>query len=295
MGNADLQDKVAYFQLQDLLELSEDENEYPDPGLFAAERLLAGPSPVLPPTLVRRGSSFLGPTPRERQREFEGHAALHRAVGRERDTGLTRSSTATEPSAQSFPVAAFKQRHGAPKRLLKKTASMSDLAAKDHIPFYKRKGEIPRELKHANAKVANNITIEPEHRQLLKERIVYLFPNNDISMARRLRLHKIIQLGAAWVTNWREDITHVIFDDDRHTYAQLLRHLKIVSLPVSSSPNHAVPAKGVEGQCRRREIRSIHTAVHTVLSTTGCFKSKISGQRGPACKRVANAGTSGVL
>ncbi|KAF2447661.1 hypothetical protein P171DRAFT_407992 [Karstenula rhodostoma CBS 690.94] len=231
MADKELQEKVAYFRQQDLLDLSDEEKEARDPGLLAAERFLAASTPMPPPPPIRRGSSFLGPTPRERQQEFEDHATKHRAVGRERGSSLMRSSTAPEPTTQSFPVATLKQRHGAPQGLLKKTASMSDLGAHDQTPFYKRMGEIPRELKNANAKTATDIVVEPEHKQLLKEKIVYFFPNNDISMARRLRIHKIIQLGAAWVKNWRDNVTHVIFDDDKNTYPQLLRRLNRAGVP----------------------------------------------------------------
>lgn len=52
-------------------------------------------------------------------------------------------------------------------------------------------------------------------------------------MARRRRIHKVIQLGAAWVTNWRDDITHIMMDEDIYTYNLLLRHLKKTELPVS--------------------------------------------------------------
>lgn len=287
-----LQEKMAYFRQQDLLDLSDDEKDFHYPGSSAAERLLAGSPPMPPPPPIRRGSSFLGPTPRERQQEFEAHATKHRAGGREHDPSLMRPSTPPETITQSFPVATFKQRHGAPQGSLKNTASMSDLAEPDPTPFYKRMGEIPRELRNANAKVANNIVVEPEHKQLLKEKIVYFFPNNDISMARRLQIHKIIQLGGAWVRTWRGDITHVVFDDDNHTYPQLLRYLNKTGLPVSSSYSYVVSAKENEAQSRRREVRSIYTTVHTVISTARSLKNQISSQRGTASKRGVNARTS---
>ena len=59
------------------------------------------------------------------------------------------------------------------------------------------------------------------------------YPNDDISMARRQRIHKLIQLGAAWVTKWREDVTHVMVDDASYTYNQLLKHLNRAGFPVS--------------------------------------------------------------
>jgi DNA polymerase IV len=244
MADEDLQEKVTYFRQQDLLDLSDDERDASDAGLLAPERLLAGPTPMPPPPPTRCGSSFLGLTPRERRQAFEGHATKQRAAGRERDPSLIRSPTASEPTTQSFPTEVSKQWYQAPPQgLVKKTASISNLAAQDSTPFYKRMGEIPRELKNANAKAANNIVVEPEHKQLLKEMVVYFFPNNDISMARRLRIHKIIQLGAAWVKTWRDDVSHVIFDDDKQSYTQLLRHLNRAGLPVSSRCSTAISAK----------------------------------------------------
>ncbi|KAJ4353257.1 uncharacterized protein N0V89_004984 [Didymosphaeria variabile] len=215
MADKELQEKVTYFMQQNLLDLSDDEEGFPDSGLVAAEQLFADFKAMPPPPPVRRGSSFLGPTPRERQQEFETHTAQQRAAVRKHDPSLLRSSTAPNTVTKSFPVAKLEQGDRAPQRFLKKTASMSDLAAQDRTPFYKRMGEIPRELKNANAKAATNIVVEPVHKQLLREKLVYLFPNNDIT----------------WVKSWRDDVTHVIFDDDKQTYPQLLRHLNRAGLP----------------------------------------------------------------
>ncbi|KAF1968319.1 hypothetical protein BU23DRAFT_592136 [Bimuria novae-zelandiae CBS 107.79] len=230
MSDEDSHEKVTYFQQQDLLDISDDEKDFPDPGLLAAERLLANAKAMPPPRTVRRGSSFLGSTPRQRQQEFEAHATRQRSARRE-DPSLVRSSTAPEPVAKSFPEAVTNTADLQPHAKLKKTASMSDLTSPAKIPFYRRLGETPRDLKLVNAKPAVNIKVEPDQKQLLKEKIVYFFPNNDISAVRRRRIHKVIELGAAWVTSWREDVTHVMFDDASQTYSHLLRHLNRASLP----------------------------------------------------------------
>jgi DNA polymerase IV len=59
------------------------------------------------------------------------------------------------------------------------------------------------------------------------------FPNNDISQARRQRIHKVIQLGAAWVTTWAKDVTHVMVDEAYYTYMQVLKSVNLPALPVS--------------------------------------------------------------
>lgn len=233
MSHQDLQEKVAYFKQQNLLDLSDDEKEFPDPGFLAAEQLLADARPMPPPPSARRGSSFLGPTPQERQQEFEAHASRQRVVTREHNPSLTRRSAAPEPAPQIFPATKSHTESLQSRKKPTKTASISDITKEGLIPFYRRSGDVPRELKNVKASLALNIKIEPEHKQLLKEKIVYFFPNNDTSMARRLRIHKIIELGAAWVKTWRTNVTHVIFDNGDETFSQLLRHLKIAGLPVS--------------------------------------------------------------
>lgn len=243
--NMSLSDKAAYFQQQDLLGLCDDEDEqdFPDSGFLAAQKSLADDKVMPPPPLGRRGSSFLGPTPRERLQEFEAHVTRQRTAMRRLDPGLKRSSTAPETSTKNFPSMTSKSSGAEQHKKLKKTASMSDFSREHDLPFYRRFGEAPRELKNANAKPALAIQIEPESKQLLKEKIIYFYPNDDTSMARRLRIHKIIELGAAWVTAWRDDVTHVIFDNGSLSYAQLLRHLNRSRIPVSLIPLYATYAQ----------------------------------------------------
>lgn len=239
MSDKELREKEEYFKEQELLDISDDETNFPDEGFLKAERALAD-SKAMPPPLVRQRSSFLGPTPKERLAEFETHTAKRRPATRPGGHGLTRSATAPEPEiTKSFPVTKPRQRPSSspddrPGKKLKKTISMPDIKAHDDVPYYKRMGELPRELKSGkNVKPAENIKLDPEHKQLLRGKIVYFYPNDDISQARRQRIHKVIQLGAAWVTRWRDDITHVMVDDGNHTYSQILHRLNRAGLPVS--------------------------------------------------------------
>ena len=244
MFDEELNDKVTYFRQQHLLDRCDDEDErdFPDSGLLAAQRLLADLEAMPSPLPARRGSSFLGPTPRERLHEFEAHAMRQRTAMRRLGTGLKRSSTAPEGHTRSFPNVTSGPSDAEHHMELKQSASMSDFSRERATPFYRRLGEVPRELKNVNAKPALAIKIEPEHKQLLKEKIVYFYPNDDTSMARRLQIHKLVKLGAAWVTAWRDDVTHVIFEDGNATYAQLLRHLNRTKIPVSLLYSHVICA-----------------------------------------------------
>jgi DNA polymerase IV len=243
MTTSELQHKEAYFKRQELLDLSDDEREYPDESFRNAERVLADfeemPPPEPPAKLGRQPSNFLGPTPKElRQGVFERNIPKKQSIPYGDSFSLTRSATAPElDTTKTFLAARLKQRPWSsrekPAAKPKKTASMSDVMAQDETPFYKRMGVVPRELKNGkNVKIAGKIKLDPEEKQLLKGKTVYFFPNDDISMARRRRLHKIIQLGAAWVKEWRDDVTYVIVDDDNHTYSQLLRSVNRAGFPV---------------------------------------------------------------
>lgn len=114
---------------------------------------------------------------------------------------------------------------------------MSGLDIHPTISSFARTGVVPRELKNGkNVKLAENIRLEPEDKQIFRGKVVYMYPNDDISMARRHRIHKLIQLGATWVNTWGTDITHIVVDEGEYTYSQLLRHFNIAGLPVSVFP-----------------------------------------------------------
>jgi DNA polymerase IV len=238
MSDNDLASKQAYFDEQALLDLSDDERDFSNNSPSVLDCALEHSKAMPPPTLEKSKSSFLGPTPKERRAAFEAHTTKHRPITRESGLNLVRSSTAPEAElTKSFPVT--KPRSGvshtvAGKNKLKRIASLPDMPALDQTPFYKQIGTVPRELKNGkNVKLADNIKLEPEHKQLLKGKIVYFYPNDDISMVRRTRIHKVIQLGAAWVNRWRDDVTHIMLDDANYSYTQLLRHLNKAGLPVS--------------------------------------------------------------
>ena len=248
MSSQELSAKEVYFREQALLDLSDDEQGFSDESFDAIDRALADSKAMPPPNLANQTGSFLGPTPKERQAAFETYTTRQRATRRQAHHNLIRSSTAPEPDdTKTFPATKTQSRLPADlkyesRKKLRRFSSLPDLSGKNHIPFYQRVGILPRELKSGKkVKLADNIKLEPEHRQLLRGKIVYFYPNDDISTVRRTRIHKVIQLGAAWVNRWRDDITHVILDDASHTYSQLLRHLNQMGLPVGfSSLPHAI-------------------------------------------------------
>lgn len=190
MSDKELQEKIAYFTEQRRLDSLDDENDFPDDSYLRIERAFADTKAMPPPPKLVRQKSFLGPTPKERQAEFERKQAEFEAhTKRQRDQArvleqisLVRSNTAPEADvSRSFP-AAKPNGKGAPGRpaeryKLKRNVSLSDLPTPkanvhDEVPFYKGCGVIPREVKLKNAKPADNIVLEREHKQLFKGKII---------------------------------------------------------------------------------------------------------------------------
>jgi DNA polymerase IV len=238
MTDTNLAAKQAYFDEQKLLDISDDEGSNGD--VFdRIESVMAEMQDPRPPRLTRQTSSFLGPTPKEVKADFETHTTRRRAVIRDESRTLSCSATAPEVDlTQSFPVIKPRVRQlstaeGESDRKMKRVTSLPNMTGLDQTPFYKQMGVVPRELKNGkNVKRAENIKLLPEPQQLLRGKIIYFYPNDDVSMVRRTRIHKSIQLGAAWVNKWRDDVTHVLVDDVNHTYTQLLRHLNRAGFPV---------------------------------------------------------------
>ncbi|CAO2650368.1 Nn.00g016600.m01.CDS01 [Neocucurbitaria sp. VM-36] len=228
MSDRELSAKDAYFKEQALLDLSNDEQDFPDESFERLERALA--DSMRSPKLVKQTSSFLGPTPKERQAEFDTHTKRKRATLRQEANEMVRPSTGPESEpTESFPITRPPSDHD---QKLKRISSLPEFTGKGLFPFYKQMGVVPRELKSGKkVRPADKIKLEPEHKQLLHGKVVYFYPNDDISMVRRTRIHKVIQLGAAWVNRWRDDITHVMLDDSSYTYSQLLRHLNRAGFP----------------------------------------------------------------
>lgn len=235
MSSAELAAKQAHFDEQKLLDLSDDEtccnNEVFD-------RLESAMAEGQPAKLTRQTSSFLGPTPKEVKADFEAHTSRRRALVRDVTDSSARAETVQEVElTQSFPVTKPRTRQRShienETTKVKRITSLPNMSELDQIPFYRRMGVTPRELKTGkNVKPAENIQLDPEFRQVLRGKIVYFYPNDDISMSRRMRIHTVIRQGAAWVNKWRDDVTHVFVDDASHTYTQLLRHLNRAGFPV---------------------------------------------------------------
>ncbi|KAF2632282.1 hypothetical protein BU25DRAFT_384119 [Macroventuria anomochaeta] len=235
MSDNELAAKQAYFEEQKLLDITDDESSCNDE---VADKIGCAMAEMPPPKLARQTSNFLGPTSKEVKADFEAYTTRRRAVMRDETKILTRSATAPEMElTKSFSVTKPRARQlsnaeGEANSKMKRVTSLPNMTELDQTPFYQQMGVVPRELKNGkNIKPADNIKLVPESQQLLSGKIVYFYPNDDISMVRRTRIHKVIQLGAAWVNKWREDVTHVLVDDANHTYTQLLRHLNRAGFP----------------------------------------------------------------
>ncbi|KAF2266755.1 hypothetical protein CC78DRAFT_512868 [Lojkania enalia] len=258
MSDEELEAKAAYFKEQDLIEISDDETDFPDDGYLNIERALADikamPPPrhtrqrkgsakgTVPPRLTRQTRSFNGSTAKQRIAGFEAQSAKQQANLRPNYQRVSRSAITPENDVASTFRSARPTRKGSAsspvtprsRKKLKHSTSpdtASEARTEREVPFYMRMGIMPRELKNGKDVKQADIKVEPEHKQLLRGKIVYFYPNNDLSLARRRRIHKIIQLGAAWVTQWKDDVTHVMVDDGDYTFSQLLKHLDKADLP----------------------------------------------------------------
>jgi DNA polymerase IV len=243
MSNDEALEKEAYFKQQELLDLSDDDDTPLSDDLLIVQRAIADSRAMpSPPSFKRQTSSFLGPTPRQKRAEFKAKPPGKHSYARPAQD-MARSVTEPEVDVSgTFPSAKSKEkRTPSPepprsRKKLKHTRSLPDPVStaqvQDQTPFYKTTGVMPRELKNGkNIKLADNIKLDPEAKQLLKGKIVYYYPSDDVSMPRRTRLHRIIRLGAAWVTSWRDDIDFIMTDDAIYTYSMLQRHLKMTEFP----------------------------------------------------------------
>ncbi|KAF3051469.1 hypothetical protein E8E11_010733 [Didymella keratinophila] len=188
MTDTDLAAKQAYFDEQKLLDSSDDEGSNGD--VFdRIESAMAELRDAKPLRLTRQTSSFLGPTPKEVKADFEAYTTRRRAGTRDETGTLSRSATATEVDlTQSFPVTKPRVRQlstveGESSSKMKRVTSLPNMTGLDETLFYKQMGVVPRELRNGkNVKPADNIKLLPESHQLLRGKVVYFYPNDDVSM-----------------------------------------------------------------------------------------------------------------
>ncbi|KAL8737305.1 MAG: hypothetical protein Q9181_001796 [Wetmoreana brouardii] len=106
----------------------------------------------------------------------------------------------------------------------------SDPQPRTREPTRTIKGEMP--LTKGKRKRGQSLEVLPESQQIFKELKFYFIPNNDVAPARKLRIRKALERGAAWIKQWENGITHIIVD--RHlNYGEILKFLKISSIPPS--------------------------------------------------------------
>ena len=172
MSNKALAKKQAFFEELKLLDVSDSDKDFPDEGLQEASQALMS-SPVSKKTI----HAFLGPTPPERQAQFEAQAQKERATARAAAAGLIRSKTAPEPvqASSSFPVTKRKGEQSA--ALDKSTSHISIQKHSNSLPgrnvpvkFYKRVGDVPRPI--SKAKKDAVIKLEPESKQYFNGKII---------------------------------------------------------------------------------------------------------------------------
>ncbi|KAF7719400.1 Uncharacterized protein PECH_004895 [Penicillium ucsense] len=90
-----------------------------------------------------------------------------------------------------------------------------------------KRGEGPALKKQRTNSV---IKLVPEGQRIFKDFVIFFFPNNDVSPARRLRIQRAREYGAQWATEWIDSITHVVMDKDL-TWSDLAKFLGLEYLP----------------------------------------------------------------
>lgn len=238
MPSSKLTEKELYFKEQELIDLN-DSDDAVDELLDSASSLRTYREVIkISPTLISRSRqhSFLGPTLRESQAEFTRPTSTDpprtlQALSAPNFISCTNSGIELireTPTHARNPSTPFRLQHSMSLPISSGTDSLREFSA---VPRANGKRKRPADIK-----------VVPEHRQYLKDMIIYFFPNDDKNAARRMRISKAIEYGALWFKDWREGITLIIVDNNT-TYSELTRHLKINSLPanVNLVNEHYVP------------------------------------------------------
>lgn len=108
---------------------------------------------------------------------------------------------------------------GAPSRPAATTTRIKAAAA-SRINGKRKRGEV-------------EIVQVPEAQQIFKGMVFYFFPNTDTNPARKMRITKAREFGAAWEKVYKEAVTHVVVDKTMD-YGLLLKYLNLESLPPST-------------------------------------------------------------
>ncbi|KAL8986939.1 MAG: hypothetical protein Q9177_003804 [Variospora cf. flavescens] len=85
-------------------------------------------------------------------------------------------------------------------------------------------------------------------RGLLSTIQAYFIPNDDVAPARKRRIRKTMERGAAWIKQWDDRITHIIVDKSL-SYSDVLKFLKMSSIPSNMAVvNELYPSECVQYQ-----------------------------------------------
>ncbi|KAI4284933.1 MAG: hypothetical protein L6R35_004770 [Caloplaca aegaea] len=77
---------------------------------------------------------------------------------------------------------------------------------------------------------------------------IHFIPNDDVAPARKHRIRKTMERGAAWIKQWDDRITHIIVDKSL-SYSDILKFLKMSSIPPSMAVvNELYPSECIQYQ-----------------------------------------------
>ncbi|EED24091.1 DNA polymerase POL4, putative [Talaromyces stipitatus ATCC 10500] len=125
-------------------------------------------------------------------------------------------ATELSPGPQMSTISEYQRTHSTISSTLattKSTAGSQRLAKKQIEGATKRAAvSLQSEQPKCKKRRAPSAHVVPESEQIFKNLKFFFVPNNDISPARRLRIQRSQDYGAAWAQTWSTDITHVIVD-----------------------------------------------------------------------------------
>ncbi|KAI4137166.1 MAG: hypothetical protein LQ341_005254, partial [Variospora aurantia] len=93
-------------------------------------------------------------------------------------------------------------------------------------------------------KRSQSLEVLSEAQQIFRDFI----PNDDVAPARKRRIRKTMERGAAWIKQWDDRITHIIVDKSL-SYSDILKFLKMSSIPSNMAVvNELYPSECIQYQ-----------------------------------------------
>ncbi|OQO12316.1 hypothetical protein B0A48_02958 [Cryoendolithus antarcticus] len=203
-----LREKRAFYDSFKFLQ--DEDDDAPDRGLYASRTTLRGKKIAEQVKLVTTETPVI---------------ATVRPAGR---TSLPRSASDTQLRAHSRPV--VQAADPAPRSTALANAVQPPLSTRHTFSgVASTSSAVPTTGKRKRDGKSAGL---PSEQQIFSGLRFYFFPNNDKNPARRLRITKAIEYGAAWVKDFDGTVTHILVDR-LMDYAMLIKFLKIERLPGS--------------------------------------------------------------